>query len=90
MEIWWMVLTGLLALCTLVLLLRLTALRRSLREVAEELEEKLQTDTNTLISLSTGDRAARETGPAPGPPGSTGSSACSGRSACGCKTATMR
>lgn len=58
MEIWWMVLTGLLALCTLVLLLRLTALRRSLREVAEELEEKLQTDTNTLISLSTGDRAA--------------------------------
>mgnify|MGYP003247934729 CR=1 FL=1 len=58
MEIWWMVLTGLLALCTLVLLLRLTALRHSLREVAEELEEKLQTDTNTLISLSTGDRAA--------------------------------
>ena len=58
MEIWWMVLTGLLALCTLVLLLRLTALHRSLREVAEELEEKLQTDTNTLISLSTGDRAA--------------------------------
>ena len=29
MEIWWMVLTGLLALCTLVLLLRLTALRHS-------------------------------------------------------------
>ena len=84
MEIWWMVLTGLLALCTLVLLLRLTALRRSLREVAEELEEKLQTDTNTLISLSTGDRAAMAM------PGSTGSSACSGRSACGCKTATMR
>lgn len=85
MEIWWMVLTGLLALCTLVLLLRLTALRRSLREVAEELEEKLQTDTNTLISLSTGDRL-----PWPWQPGSTGSSACSGRSACGCKTATMR
>ena len=59
MEIWWMVLTGLLALCTLVLLLRLTALHRSLREVAEELEEKLQTDTNTLISLSTGDRGAQ-------------------------------
>lgn len=58
MEIWWMALTGLLAFCALFLLLRLTALRRSLREVAEELEEKLQTDTNTLISLSTGDRAA--------------------------------
>ena len=37
MEIWWMVLTGLLALCTLVLVQRLTALHRSLREVAEEL-----------------------------------------------------
>ena len=84
MEIWWMVLTGLLALCTLVLLLRLTALRRSLREVAEELEEKLQTDTNTLISLSTGDRAAMAMA------ARSGSSACSGRSACGCKTATMR
>lgn len=85
MEIWWMVLTGLLALCTLVLLLRLTALRCSLREVAEELEEKLQTDTNTLISLPTGDRAAW-----PWQPGSTGSSVCSGRSACGCETATTR
>ena len=37
MEIWWMVLTGLLAFCALFLLLRLTALRHSLREVAEEL-----------------------------------------------------
>ena len=62
MEIWWMVLTGLLALCTLVLLLRLTALRCSLREVAEELEEKLQTDTNTLISLPTGDRSRQGRG----------------------------
>ena len=52
MEIWWMVLTGLLVLCTLVLLLRLTALRHSLREVAEELEEKLQTDTNTPVSYT--------------------------------------
>lgn len=86
MEIWWMVLTGLLALCTLVLLLRLTALRRSLREVAEELEEKLQTDTNTLISLSTGDGRPGH-GRRIQPPAS---SACSGRSACGCKTATMR
>lgn len=45
----------LLALCVLFLLAYLLILRRSIREVAEELEEKLRTDTNTLISISTGD-----------------------------------
>ena len=59
MEIWWMVLAGLFAFCALLLLLRLAILRRSIREVAEELDEKLRTDTNTLISISTGDRAVR-------------------------------
>ena len=34
-------------------------LRASLREVSRELAEKLRTDTNTLISLSSGDRAVR-------------------------------
>ena len=48
-------LTCLLALCVLFLLAHLLILRSSIREVAEELEEKLRTDTNTLISLSTGD-----------------------------------
>lgn len=43
----------------LFLLLYLLSLRRSIREVAEELEEKLGTDTNTLISISTGDRTVR-------------------------------
>ena len=48
-------LTCLLALCALFLLIYLLILRSSIREVAEELEEKLRTDTNTLISISTGD-----------------------------------
>jgi len=52
-------LTCLLALGTIFLLAHLLILRRSIREVAEELEEKLRTDTNTLISISTGDSSVR-------------------------------
>mgnify|MGYP004671300279 CR=1 FL=1 len=59
MELPWIVLTCALALGFLSLLLYLLSLRRSIREVAEELEEKLRTDTNTLISISTGDKAVR-------------------------------
>ena len=43
-----------LALCVLTLLIYLLILRSSIRQVAEELEEKLRTDTNTLISISVG------------------------------------
>ena len=55
----WIVLTGALALCVVFLLLYLLSLRHAIREVAEELEEKLRTDTNTLISISAGDRTIR-------------------------------
>ena len=48
-----------LALCVLTLLIYLLILRRSIREVAEELEEKLRTDTNTLISISVGDSSVQ-------------------------------
>lgn len=58
METGWIV-AGVLALCAAALLLYLLLLRRAIREVAEELDEKLRTDTNTLISISTGDRAVR-------------------------------
>ena len=54
-----MILTAFLALAVLFLLLYLLILRHSIREAAEELDEKLKTDTNTLISISTGDRAVR-------------------------------
>lgn len=59
MELPWIVLTCALVMGVLFLLLYLLSLRRSIREVAEELEEKLGTDTNTLISISTGDRTVR-------------------------------
>lgn len=48
-----------LALCVLTLLIYLLILHSSIREVAEELEEKLRTDTNTLISISTGDSSVQ-------------------------------
>ena len=54
-----MMLTVLLAFAVLFLLLYLLILRHSIREAAEDLDEKLRTDTNTLISISTGDRAVR-------------------------------
>ncbi len=57
MELWCIVLICSLALAALCLLAYLLVLRHSLREAAEELDEKLRTDTNTLISISSGDRA---------------------------------
>ena len=48
-----------LTLCVLTILIYLLILRHSIREVAEELEEKLRTDTNTLISISTGDSSVQ-------------------------------
>ena len=57
MELWCIVRICSLALAALCLLAYLLVLRHSLREAAEELDEKLRTDTNTLISISSGDRA---------------------------------
>ena len=57
MELWCLVLICSLALAALCLLAYLLVLRHSLREAAEELDEKLRTDTNTLISISSSDRA---------------------------------
>lgn len=48
-----------LAFCVVGLLLYLLSLRASLKEVARELNDKLKTDTNTLVSISSGDRAMR-------------------------------
>ena len=59
MELRWIILTCALALCVLFLLAYLLILRHSIREAAEELEEKLGTDTNTLLSISTGDRSVQ-------------------------------
>ena len=59
MEIWRILILSAPALCALVLGVRLYLLRRAIREAADELDEKLRTDTNTLISISSGDRAIR-------------------------------
>ncbi len=59
METFSVFVIGVLALCAGWLLVRLALLRSSLKEAVKELDEKLDTDTNTLISLSTRDIAMR-------------------------------
>lgn len=59
MEFQGIVFICVLTLCVLTILIYLLILRHSIREVAEELEEKLRTDTNTLISISTGDSSVQ-------------------------------
>lgn len=59
MEFWVVLIIIALAFCVVGLLLYLLSLRASLKEVARELNDKLKTDTNTLISISSGDGAMR-------------------------------
>lgn len=59
MEFWVVFIIIVLVICIVGLLLRLLSLRASLGEIARELNDKLNTDTNTLISISSGDRAMR-------------------------------
>lgn len=59
MKVWSAVLLAALALTSIGLLAALLSLRAALKETARELADKLRTDTNTLISISTGDRAVQ-------------------------------
>ena len=59
MEFWVVLIIIALALCVVGLTLYLLSLRASLCEAARELNDKLKTDTNTLISISSGDSAMR-------------------------------
>ena len=59
MEVCYCALLAACALAALAALARLWSVRRGIREVAESLAEKMQTETNTLLCLSTGDRAVR-------------------------------
>lgn len=59
MEVWSVFVIGALACAAAGLLMYLLSLRASLKEAARDLNEILTTDTNTLISISTGDRAMR-------------------------------
>ncbi len=61
MELWSiLIIIGVLALTAVLLLVYLFSLRSALKEVARELDDKLKTDTNTLISISSGDRTIRD------------------------------
>lgn len=59
MGYWCAVLIGSLALVALLLLLHLISLNRAVKEIVKDLNGKLQTDTNTQISVSTADRHIR-------------------------------
>lgn len=59
MEFQGIVFICVLTLCVLTILIYLLILCHSIREVAEELEEKLRTDTNALISISIGDSSVQ-------------------------------
>ncbi len=59
MELWTIVLIAALSLACVGLLAALLSLRGALKQTARELDEKLRTDTNTLICISSGDRAAK-------------------------------
>lgn len=59
MEPWLYIAVGLLAVLATVLLLRLLSLRRSVGELSRELSQKATDDTNTLVCVSTGDKAVK-------------------------------
>lgn len=59
MEIMWILLSVVFGILALVLFACLASLQNSIQEVADELDEKLKTDTNTLISISSGNRKIR-------------------------------
>lgn len=59
MEYWLIGIIGILAIVAAILLGRLLSLRHSIVEVADGLDEKMSTDTNTLISISSGDKTIR-------------------------------
>lgn len=58
-EIWAWAVIGILFIVILFLLLKIHLLHKAADEIAEELDEKLHTDTNTLITVSTRDRHMR-------------------------------
>ena len=59
MEPWTLALICALAAAVILLLVRIVSVHRGVREISRGLDEKLSTDTNTLISVSTGDREVR-------------------------------
>lgn len=59
MEVWVFVSAAASFVFALVLSLRLVSIRHSLKEISRDLDDRLSADTNTLISVSCGDREVR-------------------------------
>lgn len=60
MKIWLWVVIGILVLIIFLLLVKICLLRRALREIEEGFAERLITETNTLISISSSDKYMRK------------------------------
>ena len=59
MEAWLWVLIGIMAVIIAILLVKIYILQKSAREIETAFADRLMTDTNTLIDISTGDRSMR-------------------------------
>lgn len=59
MEIWLWALIGIMALIIIALLVKIRILQKSAKEIENAFADKLITDTNTLIDISTGDKYMR-------------------------------
>lgn len=60
MEIWLWALIGMMTLVIIVLVIKIYLLRKAAREIADALADRLMTDTNTLIDISSSDRYMRK------------------------------
>ncbi len=59
MELWLWTLVGIMAVCILALLVKIYFLKRAAREIEEAFADRLTTETNTLIDISSRDRSMR-------------------------------
>lgn len=59
MEVWLWAVIGILAVVVIVLLMKIYFMRKAAREIREAFADRLVTDTNTLIDISSGDRQMR-------------------------------
>lgn len=60
MEMWWYGILALLSVAVILLGGWVLSLRHAVREIAAQLDTKLHSDTNTTLSLSSGDRRVRQ------------------------------
>lgn len=60
MMLWYQAAIGFLLLIIAALSIKLYLLRKSAKEIEQEFTERILTDTNTLISISTNDRHMRK------------------------------